>query len=202
MVRKKGAGRAIYDRILAAPVNGTCPMCGIGIVNTLDHYLPKTHFPVFSVTPNNLVPACTWCQGAKLEYFPTTAAGQLLHPYYDDVSAEVWLRAEVVVGVPASFHYFADPPAHWARSLKQRVATHLKELNLAKLFSSNAGSRLSEIRHRLDILFQAGGAPAVRDHLREDLASSEADQRNSWSSAMYRAAVASDWFCDGGYGPT
>ena len=70
MVPKTTPGRTIYDRIFSQPTHGVCPFCGVGTVNTLDHYLPKKRFPVFSVTPNNLIPACTWCQGAKDEYFP------------------------------------------------------------------------------------------------------------------------------------
>lgn len=199
MVPKTSTGRPIYDRIMSAPVHSRCPLCGIGTVNTLDHYLPKTHFPVYSVTPNNLVPACNWCQGEKSEYYPTTEGDQLLHPYFDDVDNEVWLAAEVVAGVPAGFRYFSSPPDHWMPSAKARVAAHLKELNLTVLFSSNAGSRLSEIRARLANLYQKGGADAVRAYLHEELFSIEADHRNSWAAAMYRAAVASDWFCNGGF---
>jgi hypothetical protein len=199
MVPKKARGRPIYDRILSTPVNGRCPFCGIGTVNTLDHFLPKTHFPVFSVTPNNLVPACTWCQGEKLEYFATSAGDQLLHPYFDNFDQDVWLAADVVTGSPAAFRYYTSPPAGWPEDDKARVASHLKELNLAFLFSSNAGSRLAEIRARLTKLHDAGGANAVRAHLREELASSEEDHKNSWVTAMYRAAIASDWFCDGGF---
>ena len=95
MVPKTSAGRLVYDRIMSLPIHGRCPLCGIGTVNTLDHYLPKTHFPVYSVTPNNLVPACTWCQREKSEYYANTKAGQLLHPYFDDVDDEIWLAAEV-----------------------------------------------------------------------------------------------------------
>jgi len=171
----------------------------LGAVNTLDHYLPKTHFPVFSVTPNNLIPACEWCQGEKSEYYPTTEGGQLLHPYFDNVDNDVWLAAEVIVGVPAGFRYFASPPDDWTQSAKARVVAHLRELNLPVLFSSNAGSRLSEIRRRLASLHQKGGEGAVRAHLREEIASIEADHNNSWAAAMYRAAVASDWFCNGGF---
>ena len=79
------------------------------------------------------------------------------------------------------------------------MATHLKKLNLTLLFSSNAGSRLTEIRSRLEKLHKAGGPDAVRSHLKEELESAEEDCKNSWLSAMYRAAIASDWFCDGGY---
>ncbi|MFH2065432.1 MAG: hypothetical protein ABIK15_09575 [Pseudomonadota bacterium] len=199
MVPKTSTGRSIYNKIMLAPVNGRCPLCGIGTVNTLDHYLPKSHFPVYSVTPNNLVPVCNWCQGGKSEYYPTTEGEQLLHPYFDDVDNEIWLASEVVGGAPAGFRYFASPPDHWTASVKERVVAHLKKLNLLKLFSSNAGSRLSEIRARLTILHQKGGEGAVYEHLCEELASIEANYKNSWTAAMYRAAVASDWFCNGGF---
>lgn len=199
MVPKTSTGRAIYNRIMASPVNQRCPLCGIGTVNTLDHYLPKTHFPVFSVTPNNLVPACTWCQGEKLEYYSETRGGQILHPYFDDFDSDEWLVADVVVGSPAAFRFYSSPPDHWSAANKARAATHLKQLNLQVLFSSNAGSRLSEIRSRLASLLQKGGEDAVRNHLLEELASIEAEHNNSWVAAMYRAAAKSDWFCQGGF---
>lgn len=199
MVPKASKGRPTYNRIMSAPLHSRCPLCGIGTVNTLDHFLPKTYFPVFSVSPTNLVPACTWCQGEKLEYYPTTEEGQLLHPYFDNVDNDIWLAAEVVAGAPAGFRFFALPPDNWAPSVKARVAAHLKELNLPVLFSSNAGSRLSEIRVRLASLYQRGGYGAVHAHLCEELVSIEAEHTNSWVAAMYRAAVASNWFCNGGF---
>ena len=104
MVPKDSKGRHIYDRIKSIPVNGQCPLCGIGTVNTIDHYLPKTYFPIFSVTPNNLVPVCDWCQGKKAEYSPSNESDQLLHPYFDDLDDEIWLVAEVVEGIPVTMN--------------------------------------------------------------------------------------------------
>lgn len=199
MVPEKSPGRYIYDKIKLAPPHRRCPLCGIGTVTTLDHFLPKAHFPNLTVTPNNLVPACDWCQGEKWEYYADTKGGQLLHPYFDDYENELWLRAEVIVGVPAAFRYFSLPPANWEEWKKERVATHLRKLNLSQLFTSNAGSRLSEIRARLERLYRQGGDVAVRSHLQEDLLSAEAENINSWPAAMFRAAIESDWFCDGGF---
>jgi len=196
LVPKRGKGRPTYDRIMSAPVHGRCPLCGIGTVNTLDHYLPKKNFPIYSVTPNNLVPACQWCQREKGEYFSETADGQLLHPYFDDINNEIWLAAKVVPGAEAVFRYFASPPDHWTQEAKARVVVHLDQLNLLRLYRDNAGSRLSEIRTRLVKLYQQGGEKAVRAHLQEELDSAEDDHLNSWVAAMYRAAVASDWFCN------
>ena len=88
MVGKKGPGRGLYDALIAGATRGRCPLCGVGQVTTLDHHLPKSKFPVLSVTPANLVPACTWCQNAKLEGFPRTAEEQTIHPYFDDFEDE------------------------------------------------------------------------------------------------------------------
>lgn len=44
---------------------GKCPICGIGQASTLDHYLAKTIYPTYAVTPYNLVPVCKDCNFAK-----------------------------------------------------------------------------------------------------------------------------------------
>lgn len=202
MAKAKSPGRGVYDRISETPRYRLCPLCGVGTANTLDHFLPKSKFPALSVNPNNLVPACSWCQWYKDDYAPTQRGEQLLHPYYDDYNNEAWLFAEVMEVTPVVFRYFAAPPAHWAYWEKQRVSKHLTQLQLDQLFSNNAGSRLSEIRARLMSLFKAGGPTAVREHLRGELESSEACHINSWPSAMFRAASISAWFCAGGFSET
>jgi hypothetical protein len=196
MVNRK-AGRKIYDRIKVQ--ESQCPFCGIGTVSTLDHYLPKSQYPILSVTPNNLVPACKDCQGNKGEFYPSSAEEQILHPYYDNVDSDIWLKASIEENPPASFRFYADPPATWCPVKRDRVRKHLAQLQLPKLFASNAGSLLGEIRGRLKKLHSAGGKNEVKKHLEEELLSFEQVQKNSWKTAMYRAAIASDWFCNGGF---
>jgi 5-methylcytosine-specific restriction endonuclease McrA len=59
---KKGQpGRTYYDKLMAIPKSKKCPLCGQRVVSSLDHHLPKTKYPVLSVTPVNLVPACSDC---------------------------------------------------------------------------------------------------------------------------------------------
>lgn len=113
MAKAGRPGRPVYDRIINSPKNWRCPLCDLGTVNTLDHHLPKARYPIFSVTPNNLIPSCLWCQGAKKESSPENAGDQTIHPYFDDFESTVWLGTKVVESVPAAFHFFVRTPAHW-----------------------------------------------------------------------------------------
>ena len=79
-----------------------CPMCGSMHSGTLDHYLPKNGFPIFSVFSKNLVPACK-CNSKRSETLLGTNAGErVLHPYFDDCLGErlVSARFEDLGAVP------------------------------------------------------------------------------------------------------
>ena len=93
--RLESPARQYYDALRASAPNNICPYCGQRTVSTLDHYLPKTIYPVLAVTPINLVPACGDCNKVKLDFQPPDSEGQILHPYFDDVTSEVWLEARV-----------------------------------------------------------------------------------------------------------
>lgn len=60
-----------------------CPMCGSMHSGTLDHYLPKNVYPIFSVFSKNLVPACK-CNSKRSEILLGPKIGErILHPYFD-----------------------------------------------------------------------------------------------------------------------
>lgn len=65
-----------------------CPMCGSMHSGTLDHYLPKNGFPIFSVFSKNLVPACKCNSKRKETLLGDNPGERVLHPYFDDCLAE------------------------------------------------------------------------------------------------------------------
>jgi hypothetical protein len=200
MVPKDQPGRIFYDTIIASPTLGICPLCGVGKVSTLDHHLPKSEYPTLVVTPVNLIPACTWCQGEKREVFPRTDGEQTFHPYYDNVEQERWLKAEIRKTAPVSFVFDVSSPTSWNGTiLKVRAIRHLEVFNLNELFSTNAASELVNIRHRLLDLYNKGGKQLVKAHLLEEARSRENAHKNSWQTAMYYGMAESDWFCDNGF---
>jgi hypothetical protein len=198
MLPTRQPGRPIYDSILGAPED-SCPLCGIGVVRGLDHHLPKGEYSRLVVVPNNLVPACEWCQSNKRAAYPTVAGDQTIHPYFDNFETVQWLKAIVLHTAPASFKFSVDSPARWSATKSERARHHLKTFNLGVLFSSNAAGHLVDIRHRLFNLLVSGGAASVKAHLIEEAASRRAAHLNSWATAMYEAAASDAWFFGGGF---
>jgi hypothetical protein len=201
MAKIGAPGRDIYDDIFASSPSGRCPLCMQRPVSTLDHYLPKAHFPTLAVAPLNLVPTCSDCNRNKLDIVPTTAGEVPLHPYYDKLGDEIWLMARVVESRPAALSFFVMPPIGWNDILSIRVNTHFRALGLAMLFASEAAEELLNIRHQLRVLNDADPDGGVRNELERRATSCARARPNGWRAAAYHAWFKSDWFCNGGFLP-
>ncbi len=195
-LRRRGvAARTYYDCLISSAPHKRCPICGIGTVSTLDHYLPSSVYGYLSVLPMNLVPACRDCNTNKLDQVPASAAEQSLHVYFDNVSGERWLFARVVPGDPPAVEYFVQAPSSFGPVLSERLGIHMTCYSLYQLFASNAGSELAELEARLTICARTGGSGAVQRYLREEAGLQEGLKRNSWKTALYDSLACSEWFC-------
>ena len=199
MVGSKSPGRSIYDKIKGSAEQNICPICAQRTVSTLDHYLPKSNFPSLVVVPYNLIPACSDCNKNKKAEVPDDAESQTLHPYYDDVTNEQWLFANVIEDQPASIKFIVKTPDAWQQVLQDRVNFHFNTFKLSDLYTSQAAVELSNIRGQMIRLFDQGGEIAVRDHLHEAADSRRTNFLNSWQTAMYQSLALSDWYCQGGF---
>lgn len=202
MARNGAPGREIYDEIFASSPSGRCPLCMQRSVATLDHHLPKAHFPSLAVTPLNLIPACSECNKAKLDSVPTTAGEIPLHPYFDELGDETWLNAVVVELRPTALRFLIRHPSSWGKTLSERVDNHFRSLGLAALFASEAAEELLNIRHQLRTLLDLNYKDGVRDELGRRAASCAKARPNGWRTAAYRAWFENDWFCNGGFLPS
>lgn len=199
MARRNSPGRKFYDQIKIQPPQGRCPLCVQRQVATVDHYLPKAHFPALAVAPDNLIPACSDCNKLKGDMIPDKDESHTLHPYFDDIDSQKWLFGEIVEENPAAFIFSVQSPKFWGPVTRKRVENHFSLFKLGVLYTNEAASELNSIRQRLTKLFASGGPLAVREHLREEARSKETDRPNSWRTAMYWAMASSNWFCSGGF---
>lgn len=196
VIKSIGRPREIYDRILAG-ARGSCPYCaGIGSSRTLDHYLPKSKFPAFSVHPLNLVPACRDCNTDAGAGFPMLPNEQLIHPYLDldFFFLERWVHAEVVRCEPIVIRFFAKPPIHWSRTDKARAKQHFGGCNLRDRFSSQVAGELSPLILQRKSTLSVFSSAQFKDHLR--VAAEDGNLLlNGWKRTMYLALCESVWFC-------
>jgi hypothetical protein len=199
MAKKGQPGRPIYDKIKLLPENDLCPFCDHRNISTLDHVLPKKYFPIFSVTPLNLVGCCGDCNKVKLEAIPSCASDTVLHPYFDDVTNREWLVAKVVAQAPAALTFHVANVVEWDEALNKRIAHQFNLLGLADLYSNQAARELTNIRQNLQRHYEFDGLDAVRKELVYQCQSRQANRINSWQTATYKALAESNWFCDGGF---
>jgi len=168
-------------------------------LSALDHILPKGHYPALAVAPLNLVAACMECNKLKLDVCPATAGDTFLHPYFDDISGDNWLTADVIEQRPCAVVFDVDPPGSWGGTLSARMRHQFELLKLAELYSREAAREISNIRYNLQRHFNAGGREAVRQELRRQWQSRRVSRLNSWQTATYKALSDSAWFCDKGF---
>jgi hypothetical protein len=197
MVSKDGVGRKYYDQLLMLAPLGICPFCGFGHASTLDHFMSKSRFPVFSVLALNLIPACKDCNTGRVAS-SSGSNGQMMHPYFEDESvySDAWLFAEVLPTTPATLRYYADPPATWSTDLRNRALRFFGELNLAVRFSVQAAAELVEISELMAYLNSFDDRKA---HLERMARLERTHRTNSWKAPMYEALAESDWYLASGH---
>ncbi len=200
---RKKPGRTIYDQLISLAPLGRCPFCGFGQSRSLDHYLPHSFHPIYSVLPQNLVPCCGDCNGIKNNNVAVIEDEQTIHPYYDQAIffSEQWLFAQVVPGNDISITYYVAPPNHWTDTNKNRVKHHFETYELDTRFSIEAANELVSLISSLKLLSTPIPADSqiVEVELRREFTNESLLHINSWKTAMYQALMTNAWFCGGGY---
>ncbi|PLX58693.1 MAG: hypothetical protein C0632_17120, partial [Vibrio alginolyticus] len=162
-------------------------------------FLPKAHFPEFSVMPLNLVPSCRDCNmGEKGQTYAIRADDQAIHPYVDKniYYQEQWVFAEYIDEDDGALRYYVRCPAAWSLEDKNRAENHFNSLDLASRYRLEAGKNLSEVIDQrnafIDVIlsFNAHATPqAIRDafvnaNLQPIINSGQFP--NHWKKVMYQ----------------
>jgi len=194
-VNKSKPARKIYDALLNA-AKEKCPFCGgIGTPSNLDHFLPKTHFPQFSVMPRNLVPACRDCNmDGKGHSYATNANDQIIQPYLDNSRFfnDQWIFADyqsINLIDPGVFKYYISAPSHWTVDDKKRVESHFNSFNLAKRYSVQAAEQLGMVLQQINNLTALGlDSLAIKSSLLQPGVVTSPFP-NHWKKGMYQALL-------------
>ena len=190
-------GKQIYDKIKNADDSQICPFCNHRNIVYIDHFLPKSKYPHYSITPINLVPICHECnsKSKKGALYPTSAETQFIHPYFDDFSDAIWLYAVINNTFPFTMYYSPYKPASWDDVKYQRIKYHFDKLKLNELYTSNAVRELFNRKITIQKRFEASGADGLKAYFYTEGVERRASEKNSWQAALYEALGQSDFFC-------
>lgn len=185
--------RRVYNSLMNA-AKEECPFCGgIGTPRNLDHFLPKGHFPQFSVLPRNLVPSCRDCNmDGKADYFAQTPEAQVIQPYQDkDIFfTDQWVFATYIWSndrEPGRFLYSVQAPHAWSEVDKKRVRKHFEDFDLARRYSTRAAQLLGTVLSQIEQMKSRGIESDIICEILLDPAEKAAPFPNHWQKGFYQA---------------
>lgn len=168
-----------------------CPSCGqVTIPNTVDHYLPKSHFPELAIVLVNLTPMCSQCQDEKgNEYLNEFGQKKFIHPYYDDVNIPL-------------FSFKFHPPYNSAKfevkvetldnNLKRLVIDHMKGLGLEHRLPSFLKTKYLHLLKTAKKYRDRGKENRLIEVFDDRKDDAEDKAFNSWEAVFYRSVLLDD----------
>ena len=186
--------RKYYDEIILLAQNGKCPQCGQRQVKTLDHYLPKSKYPLLAITPYNLIPCYSDCNKDKLDALFESREKETIHPYYDDFDDDVWLKAILIEQDPLSFKFFTCKPEYWSEIKCKRVENHFEVFHLNELYKPYAAEMITTEMGWINRLFRRCGEEIAKQEILDRISDERKIQKNTWKAAVYDALYTSTWF--------
>ncbi len=166
-----------------------CPYCNLDSTYQLDHFLPKSEYPEFSLYGPNLLPICGRCNQIKLNSIVTPEGHRIfLIPSDDEFLRKDLLLATLEMTPEPHFTFRVDPAAPLTADERDQVERHFERLQLALRFRRRANALLVPLRTAV----RKGGS---RERVARKLilstirnAASSAPN-NGWELAMSRAIL-------------
>jgi hypothetical protein len=184
-----------------------CCYCGFRDATDLDHYLPRTIYPEFSVLTENLVPACGTCNNRKRAYFRTTGGRPLFLHAYRDVLATTgpYLTAAVNVAANAvTVTVDLDQTVFTNPAVGATARTQFDFLRLGPFLSEQGLKELRRYAHLVHGTVGQQGitrASVLLNQVADSYAmDAEIDDSHTWVVTL-RAAASNPAFMNGGYTP-
>lgn len=132
-----------FKEDLESLVSSGCPYCNsYHPVSEIDHYLPISDFPEYSLHPYNLIYSCDHCNGLKLDKFLNPNSSRMfIYPYFDDFINRIqFLKCDLSVnGIILDINFYIDPSIQAIHPNEfEIVSSHFKELQLKSYYRKQA----------------------------------------------------------------
>jgi 5-methylcytosine-specific restriction endonuclease McrA len=169
-----------------------CPFCGRpGKPRILDHFIPKSDWPEFSLLRNNLVNQCNECSSKKWRHYycEINQVAKFIHPYYSHLLTHVNFNFDFdttncsdIVGASIDLKILISRNVR-GRS-RQRIIRHLKELDVK-------GYALEYAKDKYDDILDDVSLEVIDmvSKLEDDIKLSYEKSHNHWDGCIFEAML-------------
>lgn len=120
-----------------------CQYCGIDTDNTVDHYLPQSAYPEFSVNHLNLFPCCAVCNPIKNDYWKSEDPDYrgIINLYTDRLPAAQFLFVDVrFFRKNVIIKFYMENKNGIDADLYRVIEYHFKRIKLIKKYNDKTGN--------------------------------------------------------------
>lgn len=187
-----------------------CPYCGKpGKPDTLDHILPRSLYPEYSLHTKNLIPCCHACNHAKGTKFYSTKNQRLfLNPYHDSYLSEKFVIIDIQPDPET--HSFESPlfeirfdSTQLNEHQIQTAKHHFSELDVSSALRNYCASQLRVLRRHFqsEIRNNTLSQQSLLDHINRCADSNAIEHGpNCWEHLFYQALLTNspliDYICN------
>lgn len=175
-----------------------CPMCGVGAVTDLDHYLPRSEYKVLAIYCRNLIPACHTCNNKKRVH----TSKQFIHAYLESLPSDKFLHCDTRIEKNALVANFSiRKTKSMSDVLFERIRYQIERLELAKRYQSEVNVFLSSQETAVYLAYgDDENSQRLRDFLMRSARSHEEKfGLNDWRTALLFGLQDNQDFCNGGF---
>ena len=181
----------------------SCPYCGYGSIQELDHLLQRGEYKLFSIYPLNLVPCCGTCNRGKRKTSSEKPNEQQVHVYLEDLSGYDFLRVAVNVHPETGglkLRYFIEQSIGMSDDVYDRLVHHLKEFDLQARYEKQANIFLGGLEYAITSSYKEGGSEALKRFLTGTAGALKTRYGpNDWRTSLMRSLSECSAFYEGGF---
>lgn len=165
-----------------------CVYCERDLVTDLDHLLPQSKFPIFAVTPANLIPSCHTCNKNK-----SASLVDIVNPYYEDTTKENWLKCTIILENNILFpKYSLDfSSTSYSKSLQNKISNIYTMGGTSILKRINTWG-VNKFTNKLDLwkkIIDIAGKEQLVTFLNSEIASDKTHSQNFYEISLYQGVI-------------
>lgn len=176
-----------YERLMHSTKNNLCPLCELDTACELDHYLPKSVYPEFSVFHKNLIPICHVCNNIK----NANTSAKFIHSYYDNTDGVEILKARItIVDQKVIWDFYVDEQDYGFLNAYKEMFYFL---NLAEKYNMRATDMFTGIQCIMRVIMQTMNEDCK--NILESITIKQIETYreqfglNHWRTVMYKAIL-------------